>query len=58
MFCSGCGSKKPTTLNIHKKVKKIIVCDKCGWRSDDVDSHKFCPKCGDPVNEADIVVEE
>lgn len=58
MFCSGCGSKKPATLNIHKKVKKIIVCDKCGWRSDDIDSHKFCPKCGDPVNEADIVIEE
>ncbi|MBQ8218214.1 MAG: hypothetical protein IJZ79_02820 [Bacilli bacterium] len=57
MFCSGCGSKKPVALNLRNKTKRIIRCDKCGWTSDDIDSHKFCPKCGDPVNEADIVIE-
>lgn len=51
MFCPKCGNKKPNV-----ETKKIIVCDKCGWRSEEI-STKFCPKCGDPVNEADIVVE-
>lgn len=51
MFCSKCGSKKPNV-----ETKKIIVCDKCGWRSEELET-KFCPKCGDPVNEADIIVE-
>lgn len=51
MFCSKCGSRKPDV-----QVKKVIVCDKCGWRSEELET-KFCPKCGDPVNEADVVVE-
>lgn len=51
MFCSKCGSRKP---NVN--VKKVIVCDKCGWRSEDLGT-KFCPKCGDAVNEHDIVTE-
>ena len=51
MFCSKCGNKKPNV-----ETKKIIVCDKCGWRSEELET-KFCPKCGDAVNEADIIVE-
>ena len=50
MFCSKCGTRRPDT-----EVKRIIVCDKCGWEGEDL-SMKFCPKCGDPVNEADIIV--
>lgn len=45
-FCSECGSKKP-------EKKKKMVCDKCGWTSEDLNI-RFCPNCGDPVNEADF----
>lgn len=51
IFCSKCGTKKP-----EQNVKRIIKCDKCGWTSEELET-KFCPKCGDPVNEADVVVE-
>lgn len=45
-FCSACGAKKPTA-------KKRLVCDKCGWTSEDLTT-RFCPNCGDPVTEADM----
>lgn len=51
MFCSKCGSKKPDIVQ-----KKVIVCDKCGWKGEDL-GMKFCPRCGDAVTEADIIVE-
>ena len=44
-FCANCGGKKP-------EAPKKIVCDKCGWTGDS--NTKFCPNCGDPVNEADF----
>jgi membrane protease subunit (stomatin/prohibitin family) len=50
-FCPGCGSKKPTV----KKYK----CDKCGWEpnAEEGASVRFCPKCGDPFNDADVTEE-
>ena len=48
-FCQECGKPKPSGVPLYR-------CDKCGWEPDDP-SHppKFCPQCGDPFNEGDIV---
>lgn len=45
-FCMECGTPKPSN--------KKIVCDKCGWEPQDPSlSPKFCPECGDIINEND-----
>lgn len=47
-FCAECGTKRP------QKAKKI-VCDKCGYQSDmSQPLPKFCPECGDPINDSDF----
>ena len=48
-FCANCGMKKP------EKPKKI-KCDKCGYEPDmNGPIPKFCPECGDPINDSDMV---
>lgn len=50
-FCYQCGSKKPDALPQYR-------CDKCHWEPDDkTKPPKFCPECGDPFDDGDIVVE-
>ena len=48
-FCSECGSKKPAGIPQYK-------CDKCGWEpADPSKAPKFCPECGDPFIDSDII---
>jgi hypothetical protein len=49
-FCTHCGTPKPAGLPQYK-------CDKCSWEPDDATQPpNFCPICGDPFDEGDIVV--
>lgn len=48
-FCSECGAKKPSGVPVYR-------CDKCGWEPEDITNiPKFCPECGDPFDDNDIV---
>ena len=48
-FCSNCGSKKPTGVPQYR-------CDKCGWQPEDpTKAPRFCPECGDPFDNGDII---
>ena len=48
-FCPNCGGKKPAGIPQYK-------CDKCGWQPEDpTKAPKFCPECGDPFDNGDII---
>ncbi|MBO5645609.1 MAG: SPFH domain-containing protein, partial [Clostridia bacterium] len=48
-FCAECGAKKPAGVPQYR-------CDKCGWQPEDpTKAPKFCPECGDPFDNGDIV---
>lgn len=48
-FCTECGAKKPAGVPQYR-------CDKCGWEPEDkAHPPKFCPECGDPFDDGDII---
>ena len=48
-FCPNCGAKKPAGIPQYK-------CDKCGWQpADPTKAPRFCPECGDPFDNGDII---
>ena len=48
-FCQNCGAKKPAGVPQYR-------CDKCGWEPEKgATPPKFCPECGDPFDDGDIV---
>ena len=48
-FCAECGKPRPAAVKHYK-------CDKCGWEpADNTKPPKFCPNCGDPFNDGDLV---
>lgn len=48
-FCQNCGAKKPAGVPQYR-------CDKCGWEPEKgTVPPKFCPECGDPFDDGDIV---
>ena len=48
-FCQNCGAKKPTGVPQYR-------CDKCGWEPEKgARPPKFCPECGDPFDDGDII---
>ena len=48
-FCSECGKPRPAGVPKYK-------CGKCGWEPEDpAHPPKFCPECGDPFNDSDLV---
>lgn len=48
-FCQNCGTPKPAGMPQYR-------CDKCGWvPPDPTTAPKFCPECGDPFDDGDLV---
>ena len=48
-FCAECGAKKPAGVPQYK-------CDKCGWEPEKGSTPpRFCPECGDPFDNGDII---
>lgn len=48
-FCSECGAKKPAGVLQYK-------CSRCGWEPEDpTKPPKFCPECGDPFGDEDVI---
>ena len=48
-FCQNCGGRKPAGVPQYR-------CDKCGWQpADPTKAPRFCPECGDPFDNGDII---
>ena len=48
-FCTECGAKKPAGVPQYR-------CGKCGWQPEKgAKVPKFCPECGDPFDDGDLI---
>lgn len=52
-FCQTCGA--PQVQQNAYSQPRFVRCDKCGWIPNDPQNvPRFCPQCGDAINEADL----
>lgn len=54
-FCQQCGQPRPSGGMNGYQQSRTVRCDKCGWTPSDPNNiPRFCPECGDPIDQNDL----